>query len=144
MDPKKVESVASWPIPTRLKHLQSFLRFANFYRQFIRDYSQQALKMTKLLKKDRDFQWSDKAQASFEALKRAFTHGKLLQHFKQGIGAIVETNASDEVIGECLLQTDYIGVLHPVAFYSRKLAKAEKNYRIYDKEMLAIVACLTE
>ena len=40
MDPKKVESVASWPIPTRLKHFQAFLGFANFYRQFIKNYSQ--------------------------------------------------------------------------------------------------------
>ena len=55
MDPKKVESVASWPIPTRLKHLQAFLGFANFYRQFIKDYSQQALGMTKFLKKNKVF-----------------------------------------------------------------------------------------
>ena len=42
------------------------------------------------------------------------------------------------------MQTDNAGVLHPVTFYSRKLAKAEKNFKIYNKEMLAIVACLTE
>ena len=53
MDSKKVESVASWPIPPCLKHLQAFLGFANFYRQFIKDYSQQALKMMKFLKKYR-------------------------------------------------------------------------------------------
>ena len=35
-------------------------------------------------------------------------------------------------------------VIRPVAFYSRKLAKAKKNYEIYNKEMLAIVASLTE
>ena len=39
---------------------------------------------------------------------------------------------------------DNAGVSRPIAFYSRKLAKAERNYKIYDKEMLAIVACLTE
>ena len=55
-DPKKVESVASWPIPTHLKHFQAFLGFANFFQQFINDYSQQALRMTKLLKKDKVFQ----------------------------------------------------------------------------------------
>ena len=56
MDPKKVESVASWPIPTCLKHFQAFLEFANFYQQFIKDYSQQALGRTKLLKKNSIFQ----------------------------------------------------------------------------------------
>ena len=39
MDLKKVESVASWPIPPFLKHFQVFLWFANFYRQFIKDYN---------------------------------------------------------------------------------------------------------
>ena len=106
MDPKKVESVASWLIPTRLKHLQAFLGFANFYQQFIKDYSQQALGRTKFLKKDRIFQWNDKAQASFEAFKKAFTHEKILQHFKQGVRAILETDASNEAIEGCLLQTD--------------------------------------
>ena len=56
MDSKKVELVASWPTPSRLKHFQALLGFANFYRQFIKNYSQQALGMTKLLKKVRVFQ----------------------------------------------------------------------------------------
>ena len=61
MDPKKVKSVAFWPIPTRLKHLQAFFGFVNFYRRLIKNYGQQALGMTKLLKKNRVFQWNDKA-----------------------------------------------------------------------------------
>ena len=71
-------------------------------------------------------------------------HGKIFQHFQQGIRAILETNAFDEAIGGCLSQIDNAKVLRPVAFYSRKLAKAERNYKIYDEEMLAFVACLTE
>ena len=56
VDPKTMASVVSWPEPTCLKHLQAFLGFANFYGQFINDYSQQALGMTKLLKKGTTFQ----------------------------------------------------------------------------------------
>ena len=56
----------------------------------------------------------------------------------------METDAFDEAIGRCLLQTNDVGVICAVAFYSCKLAKAERNYEIYNKEMLAIVACLTE
>ena len=77
-------------------------------------------------------------------LKRAFTHEKIFQHFWQGLRAIVETNTSDKAIGGCLSQIDEAMVLCPIAFYSRKLAKAKKNYKIYNKKMLAIVACLTE
>ena len=144
IDPRKVKSVASWPEPTRLKHLQAFLGFANFYRQFIKDYSQRALGMTQLLKKNKVFQWNNKARASFETLKSTFTHGKILQHFRQGVRAILETNASNKAIGGCLSQINNARVLRPIAFYSRKLAKAERNYKIYNKKMLAIVACLTE
>ena len=81
MDPRKVKSVASWPEPARLKHLQAFFGFANCYQRFIKDYSPQALGMTKFLKKDKAFQWNNKARASFKTLKKAFTHGKILQHF---------------------------------------------------------------
>ena len=144
MDSKKVELVASWPTPSRLKHLQAFFGFANFYWQFIKNYSQQALGMTKLLKKNRVFQWNDEAQTSFEMLKRAFAHGKILQHFHQGIRAVLETDASDEAIEGCFLQANDSGILRPVAFYSKKLTRAKRNYKIYNKEMLAIVVCLTE
>jgi hypothetical protein len=51
----------------------------------------------------------------------------------------METDASDYAIGSILSQYDNNNVLHPIAYYSRKLKPAEINYEIYDKEMLAIV-----
>ena len=143
MDLKKVASVASLLEPTCLKHLQAFLGCANFYRQFIKNYSQRALSMTKLLK-DTTFQWNNEAQTSFETLKRAFTNRSILQHFKQGVGTTLETNALDGAIKGCLSQVDNAGVLCLVVFYSSKLAKVEQNYEIYNKKMLAIVVCLLE
>ena len=56
----------------------------------------------------------------------------------------METDASDDAIGGTLSQKDEEGNLRPVAFYSRKLGPAEQRYEIYDKELLAIVACLLE
>ena len=55
---------------------------------------------------------------------------------------MVETDVSDDAIGGTLSQRDEEGNLSPVAFYSRKLGPAEQRYEIYDKELLAIVACL--
>ena len=53
---------------------------------------------------------------------------------------MLETDASNFAIGAVLLQLQQDNILHPVAFYSRKMIPAETNYPIYDKEMLAIVA----
>ena len=39
MDPIKLDGIASWPTPEKVKDIRSFLSFANFYCQFIPDYS---------------------------------------------------------------------------------------------------------
>jgi len=52
---------------------------------------------------------------------------------------IIETNASDFVIGAILSQRDEEKRLHPVAFHSRKFQPPKINYEIYDKELLAVM-----
>ena len=37
MDPKKVEAITAWPVPTKVKEVQLFLGLANFYRHFESD-----------------------------------------------------------------------------------------------------------
>ncbi|KAF4301497.1 hypothetical protein GTA08_BOTSDO10546 [Botryosphaeria dothidea] len=59
IDPKKVDSILSWPIPKNLREVQSFLGFANFYRRFIRDYAKLAEPLTRLTRKDTRFDWQD-------------------------------------------------------------------------------------
>ena len=147
MDPHKIESITSWPVPKNLTELQSFLGFTNFYRRFIAQYSTLCLPLTALLKKDKAFQWIPEAQTAFEGLKMAFTvedHG-ILAYFNPEIQSRVETDASDFAIGACLAQFDSLAkAFRPVAFYSRKMTPAERNYDIYDKEMLAIVESVRE
>jgi len=55
---------------------------------------------------------------------------------------IIETDTSDYAIGAICSQPDEKGVLHPVAYYSRKLKDPERNYDIHDKELLAIIDAL--
>ena len=142
MDPKKVEAVTSWPIPQSQHDIQVFLGFANFYRKFINEYSRVVSPLTALLKKDVAFRWSPEAQKAFRTLKEAFTSAPILRHFDRSRPAILEADASNEALGGTVSQYDDDGVLHPCAFHSRKFTSAERNYEIYDKEMLAIVECM--
>lgn len=144
MDPKKVEAVQQWPTPTKLKDVQAFLGFANFYRRFIKDYSKVAKALTQLTKKDVPFKWDQSAQDAFDDLKQRFTTAPILRHFDFDRPIVVETDASDYVSAGVLSQYDDDNVLHPVAFFSKKHSPPECNYEIYDKELLAIVRAFEE
>lgn len=67
----------------------------------------------------------------------------ILKHFDPALRLVVETDASDYAIGAILSQYNSEGVLHPIAFDSRKLAPAELNYEIHDKELLGIFWAFT-
>lgn len=144
MDPAKVSAVLEWPVPSKVKDIQAFLGFANFYRRFIEDYSRIVRPMTELLRKDVRFEWGPRQQASFEELKRRFTEAPVLAMPDLEKPFILECDASDFATGAVLSQVGTDGSVHPVAFYSKSLNDAERNYEIYDKELLAIVRSLDE
>jgi hypothetical protein len=90
------------------------------------------------------FQWTPSTQHAFDRLKEVFTQAPVLLHVDPTKPFQVETDASDFAIGAILSQPDDDGILHPVAYYSRKFTAPEINYPIYDKELAAIVAAFTE
>ena len=140
MDPAKTKVIGDWPTPRNLKEVQSFLGFANFYRRFIDAYSRIVRPLTNLTQKDTPFQWSPPQEAAFQQLKSAFQSAPVLAHFDPDHQIIIETDASDFAIGTILSQLQPAdNDIHPIAFHSRTMAPAERNYDIYDKELLAIV-----
>jgi len=139
MDQAKVDAVLSWQQATSLTETQSFLGFANFYRRFIKDYSRIARPLTELTKKTRKWVWNGEAGKAFEELKKRFTTAPILAHFDPAKPVIIETDASGFAIGAVLSQRDDENRLHLVAFHSRKFQPAEMNYKIHDKELLAVV-----
>ena len=144
MDPKKVATVLEWSAPACVKDVQSFLGFANYYRRFIKGYSGIAAPLTELTRKDKPFEWNDRAQEAFKELKRVFTSAPVLASFTPDKEIRLETDSSDFAIGAVLSQPNEQGKQQPTAFYSRKLSPAELNYEIYDKELLAIVEAFRE
>ena len=145
MDPKKVSGVTEWPVPIKVKQVQAFLGFANFYRRFIKDFAKIAKPLTELTKKDKPWAWSGEQQKAFEDLKAAFTTAPILRIPDDVNPFRLSTDASDFATGAVLAQMDPEDTLwHPVAFYSKALGVHERNYEIYDKEMLAIIRALDE
>jgi hypothetical protein len=68
----------------------------------------------------------------------------ILRHFDYNGEVIVKTDSSDYISAGILSPYNDEGVLHPVAFFSKKHSPAECNYEIYDKELMAIVRAFEE
>ncbi|GJP59416.1 hypothetical protein CLOP_g11776, partial [Closterium sp. NIES-67] len=138
IDPKKIKTIQEWKPPTNPKELLSFLGFVNYVRRFIPNMAGLSAPLTDRLKDHDCFWWGEKQQAAFDQLKIALTSPPILRISDPDRPYEVVTVASDIAIGAVLLQ-DFGDGLQPVAYESRKLQGAEKNYTVHDKEMLAIV-----
>lgn len=144
MDPDKIRAISEWEAPTSVKGVRSFLGFANFYRRFIKSFSDLVRPLTDLTHKDKKFQWNPKAEEAFQKLKEIFTSAPMLAQFDFDKPTRIETDSSGWCIGGTLMQPNDQGLFVPCAFFSKKNNSAECNYEIYDKEMLAIIRCLEE
>lgn len=145
MDPKKVSGVLEWPEPKKVKHVQAFLGFANFYRRFIEGFAKLARPLSDLTKKEIPWTWGEDQLKAFEALKKAFTTAPILRIPDDENPFRLSTDASNFAIGAVLSQHSKDDQKwHPVAYFSKSLTQPERNYEIYDKEMLAIIRALEE
>lgn len=144
MDPAKLKGIADWPIPTTVKEVRSFLGFGNFYRKFIRQYSNITRPLNELLRKDQKFEWTTECDEAFNTLKRLFTEEPVLMMPDSTRPFQIEADASKYASGAVLTQLDTNGSRHPVAFFSKTFSEAERNYEIYDRELLAMIRALEE
>lgn len=145
MDPPKISAVAEWPTPDSRKKVQQFLGFANFYRRFIRGFSAIAAPLHALTSSQVQFHWSPAAETAFQTLKRRFTSAPILTMPDPQRQFVVEVDASNEGIGAILSQrSEQDGKMHPCAFLSRRLSRAERNYDVGNWELLAVKVALEE
>ncbi|KIN99391.1 hypothetical protein M404DRAFT_30448 [Pisolithus tinctorius Marx 270] len=135
---EKVQTICDWPEPCKVKDIQSFLDFTNFYCQFIFNYSDIIVPLTWLTCKGAPWNFSEECHQSFNNLKAAFTTTPVLTHFIPRVPITVKTNALDYAITSILSIICGNSQIHPVAFYSWTLMAPELNYDTHDKELLAI------
>ncbi|KAL0455585.1 UNVERIFIED_CONTAM: Transposon Tf2-11 polyprotein [Sesamum latifolium] len=132
MDPKKVQAIEEWKPPSDVHDLCLFLGLVNYYRRFVKSYSEIARPMTDLLKKTETWNWTPQCQESFDRLKRAMVTDPVLALPDMSKPFVVETDASDFALGGVLMQDG-----HPVAFENRKLKDVQRRYSVHEKELLA-------
>ena len=138
MDSVKLKGIQDWPIPLTVKQVRSFLGFGNFYRKLIHKFSELARPLNDLLKKDKTFEWTKECQMAFDTLKQRFTTEPVLSMPNQLRPFQIEADASQYASGAVLTQMDSNGDHHPIAFLSKTFTETERNYEIYDRELLGI------
>ena len=143
MDPAKLSGIQTWPTPSTVKQLRSFLGFCNFYRRFIPQYSHLTNPLHALTKITTKWEWTPERQQAFSKLKELFAEQPALLIPDPSKPFILETDASKVATGAVLYQSNSNGDLQPCGFVSEALGPAQQRYEVYDRELLGIVRGLT-
>ena len=166
MEEDHVLTIHDWPKPQIHREVQVFLGFANFYQQFIHQYSDLTWPLSNLLvggkqgKFTGPFLFLDEVHSTFIELKEKFSSTLMLRHFNPEKAIHLETNTSAFMITGILSQqgAGELGVnwhqststierdmavhWHPIAFWSWTIVPTKCNYKTKDQEMLTIVMSL--
>jgi hypothetical protein len=139
VDPLKVEAILQLPPPCTIRQLQGLQGKANFLRRFIVNYANITKGFMHLLKKDTPFIWDERAQESFDALKKALVSAPLLKSPDYSRDYLLYIVASAETIGMVLVQEDDELHEHVIYYLSQNLVGPELNYSHVEKLALVVV-----
>lgn len=157
-DPGKTEAVRTWPVPKTVKEVRKFLGFVGYYRRFIKDFSKIARPLNDLLighptsksskqkpktQKRVPFRWEDPQQIAFDSLKEKLCHPPILAYADYSLPFTLHTDASLAGLGAVLYQRQD-GKDRVVAYASRSLKPAERNYPAHKLECLALKWAVTD
>lgn len=145
VDPDKVAVLKDWPTPTTKKELKSFLGTIVYCSRFLKNYGKLVAPLQELLAgkhKNAPITFTAAQASAFAQLKQAMCETPVLAlaDFSKTFG--IRMDASDYAIGGVLFQLDENGEEHPVAYTGRRMGRAELNYPVREKELLAIMHAL--
>ncbi|KAF9762574.1 Retrovirus-related Pol polyprotein from transposon 17.6 [Nosema granulosis] len=129
---KRAQGIMSYKSPTTRKELQRFIGMINYDRHFVKGLSELLAPLYRLLSKEMKFVWSQKEEDIFNTIKNQWKRDLELFIPDMKGKFTLETDASDIGLGACLRQNG-----KPVAYLSRTLSGAERNYGITEREVLA-------
>ncbi|GFX46466.1 retrovirus-related Pol polyprotein from transposon 297 [Trichonephila clavipes] len=137
-DPDKIKAVRNFPTPKNIHDIRSFLGLCSYFRRFIKGFCYLAEPLQSLLKSGVEFHWGPEEVEAFHSLKKALTSDPVLGMYDERASTEIHTDASGYGIGAVLVQIQN-NVEKVIAYASRTLTKAEKNYSTTERECLAIV-----
>ena len=147
-DPKKVEAICKWSMPTNKTKVRSFLGFTNYYWRFIKKYMQVAKPLYKLIlgenaaKKWNSIRWDPECQEAFDKCKELCTTTPILAYADFGKPFKLHTYVSVLGLGAVLYQVQD-EVEKVISYTSRALTKSETKYSIHKLEFLCLKCTIT-
>ena len=147
-DPGKVKAIQDWPKPKTVTEVCSFTGFTNYYRHFIKGYAKVARPLHELTsgengkKKHSKVQWNERCQESFDSLKKMCSESPVLAYADYTKPFMLHTDVSTTGLGAVLYQGD--GQERVIAYASRTLNIAERNYDAHKLEFLALKWAVTD
>ncbi|KAL0551877.1 hypothetical protein IC582_010967 [Cucumis melo] len=120
VDPAKIETVTSWPRPSTVSEIRSFLGLTGYYRRFVEDFSRIASPLTRLTRKGTPFVWNPACESSFQELKQKLVSVPVLTVPDGSGNFVIYSDASKKGLGYVLMQQGKV-----VAYASRQLKSHE-------------------
>ena len=144
-DPVLIEKIQKSERPRTKKEVRSFIGLVSYYRAFIPNCAEIAVPLTDLTRKGQPtkVKWEEPHERSYQTLKSLLVKPPILQLPDMTKVFVLRTDASDRGIG-CILMQERDGLLHPVAYASRKLLPREQNYSAIEREALAIIWAISK
>jgi len=142
-DPKKIEKIKNWPIPTNKTGARGFLGMVGYYRRFVKDFSKIGKPIFNVIGNDQ-FQWGEKQQEAMDILKNAIIEDAVLKYPDYSKPFILYTDASKIGLGAVLSQKDNEGIERPVAFASKTLVDSQTRYSASELEFMAMWWAITK
>ncbi|KAL6486140.1 hypothetical protein MHYP_G00055320 [Metynnis hypsauchen] len=137
-NPKLIQDITDWDRPKTLSELQAFLGLCNYYRRFVKSFSQICSPLHELQKKGVEFHWGEAQEAAFSTLKNRLTTAPILVYPTSQGTFILDTDASNCSIGAVLSQLQD-GEEKVIAYASSHLQNTQRRYCITRRELLAVV-----
>ncbi|MCG7876282.1 MAG: RNase H-like domain-containing protein [Candidatus Thiodiazotropha endolucinida] len=136
--PDKIQAVKNWPTPRNAKEAKSFISLASYYRSYVYQFATIAKPIHQLAEKNKNFEWTEECEESFQIIKDTLCSAPLLAFPTETDPFVLDCDASNVGQGAVLSQIQN-GEEKVICYFSRCFSKAERNYCVTRRELLAVV-----